>query len=167
MHTSSPTFVVPVDFSTCSRAALARAKELAPTFGARLTLVHVLDENYYAFTPPGLPPLPPAYVSDLEERLRGHLDAEAAELRNAGVPCDVEVVRGHPVDALLDYLGRTKPALVVMGTHGRTGFAHALLGSVVERVVRRAGRPVLVVPDPERAPARLETGRRSSERVQQ
>lgn len=150
MATPSPTIVVPVDFSPSSKGALERAQELASRLGATLTLVHVLDETFYAFTPPGMPPLPPAYLSDLEERLLGHLETDATEVRKAGVPCDVKVLRGHPANALLAFLDEAKPVMAVMGTHGRTGWQHALLGSVAERVVRRASCPVLVVPDADR-----------------
>jgi nucleotide-binding universal stress UspA family protein len=89
-------------------------------------------------------------LRDLEGRLGERLEACAGLARGAGVACRTAVLRGPAAPRILDYLERAEPSLVVMGTHGRTGWRHALLGSVAERVVQRAPCPVLVVPDPER-----------------
>lgn len=145
--------VVPTDFSAASAAALERAKGLARQLGESITLVHVIDEGFYYVAPVGVPPVPATYVNDLERRLIEHLTELAAEVSAAGVPCEAVVRRGQAAPQVLAYLEEVTPSMAVMGTHGRTGLKHALLGSVVERVVQRAHCPVLVVPDPERGKA--------------
>lgn len=142
--------VVPTDFSAASSAALDQAKELARKLGLGVALVHVIDESFYYVSPVGVPPVPANYVSDLERKLLEHLESLAASVRESGVPCEAVVRRGQSAPQVLAYLDETNPAMVIMGTHGRTGWKHALLGSVAERVVQRAYCPVLVVPDPSR-----------------
>lgn len=151
MNASGPlTIVVPYDFSSAAKAALEQAKELALRLGGGLELVHVVDESAYYVMPIGVPPVPPTFLRELEEKLREHLEREAEGVRKAGLSCETAVLRGLAAPTLLAHVEKTKPRLVVMGTHGRTGWRHALLGSVAERVVQRARCPVLVVPDPER-----------------
>jgi nucleotide-binding universal stress UspA family protein len=145
--------VVPTDFSAASSAALEQAKELARRLGQGVALVHVIDEGFYYVSPIGVPPVPSTYLSDLERRLLEYLESLAASVRESGVPCEAVMRRGQSAPQVLAYLEEVRPSMVVMGTHGRTGWKHALLGSVAERVVQRAHCPVLVVPDPERGKA--------------
>ncbi len=150
MTTPTPLIVVPYDFSPASRAALERAIDFAQKLGARLELVHIVDESAYHFMPLGVPPLPPPYLRELEERLGEHLEGSAEPARKAGLACTAAVLRGPAAPTLLALVEEAKPLMVIMGTHGRTGWKHALMGSVAERVVQRARCPVLVVPDPDR-----------------
>jgi nucleotide-binding universal stress UspA family protein len=150
MTAPAPLIVVPYDFSSASRAALERAIDFAQKLGARLELVHVVDESAYYLGPLSVPPLPPPYLRELEERLGEHLESNAGPARKAGLVCTTAVLRGLAAPKLLALVEEAEPLMVVMGTHGRTGWKHALLGSVAERVVQRARCPVLVVPDPER-----------------
>lgn len=146
----APVIVVPTDFSAASNEALERAKVLAQRLGEGIALVHVIDEGFYYVSPVGVPPVPATYLSELEQRLLDHLAGVAASVREAGVPCESVIRRGQAAPQVLAYLDEVKPSMVVMGTHGRTGWKHALLGSVAERVVQRAPCPVLVVPSPGR-----------------
>ncbi|HEU4537855.1 MAG TPA: universal stress protein [Polyangiaceae bacterium] len=142
----APVIVVPTDFSSASTAALERAKDLARKLGEGIALVHVIDEGFYYVAPLGVPPVPTTYLNDLEQRLLEHLGGLAAAVREAGVPCEAVVRRGQAAPQVLAFVDEINPTMVVMGTHGRTGWKHALLGSVAERVVQRANCPVLVVP---------------------
>lgn len=151
MNASASLIVVPYDFSPSSKAALKQAVEFARNLGARLGLVHVVDESAYYLVPINVPPVPPTYLRELEMRLSEHLEGVAAPVRKGGLACETMVLRGLAVPKILAHLDEAKPLMVVMGTHGHTGWRHALLGSVAERVVQRARCPVLVVPDPERA----------------
>jgi nucleotide-binding universal stress UspA family protein len=150
MTTSAPLLVVPYDFSPASRAALERGVEFARKLGASLQLVHIVDESAYYLVPINVPPVPPVYLRELEARLSDHLESTAKPVRDAGLACETVVLRGLAAPMILAHIEETKPLMVVMGTHGHTGWRHALLGSVAERVVQRARCPVLVVPDPER-----------------
>jgi nucleotide-binding universal stress UspA family protein len=143
--------VVPTDFSPTSAAALERAKEFARKLGEGIALVHVVDQGFYYVSPLGVPPVPPTYVSELEQKVLEHVEGIAASVRAAGIACTAVVRRGQAAPEILSFLDEARPSLVIMGTHGRTGVAHALLGSVTERVMQRAKCPVLVVPSVEHA----------------
>ncbi|HET9361292.1 MAG TPA: universal stress protein [Vicinamibacterales bacterium] len=153
--------LVPTDFSPASEAALAAAMELADRFGASIHLLHVLEDPYstsayatevYGFLPPGLRE---TWQENAEKRLDALLPRERGT-RSAG---SCAVVFGSPARAIVDHAHGAGIDLIVMGTHGRSGVAHLLLGSVAERVVRTATCPVMTVrgvtrPD---APAARET----------
>lgn len=141
--------LVPVDYSENSRASLEYAARLAQEAGAALCIVHVWDR--------------PTYVTDAllvghgpNQRPLGDLIRENAErdmkefLETATVPEGVlweeRLLSGDPASALVKHLEAEPYDLVVVGTHGRSGFAHLLLGSVAERLVRHSPVPVLTVP---------------------
>lgn len=125
--------LVAVDFSEASERALGVAREYAVAFGARLHLLHVV--------PPTTDPVP-----------QPRLEALAAGLAGA-VPVTTAVASGLPAAQIVRYAARNGIDLIVLGTHGRTGFSRALLGSVAEAVVRTAPCPVLTVPAQAPAPA--------------
>jgi universal stress protein A len=136
--------LVPTDGSAGSDAAAAYACDLAVTLGARVTLLHVftaptvlLPDAVYAATAEELRPLEEACVNKLR--------ALAAALERPGLVLDVEAVEGTPTDRIIETAKLRLVDLIVMGTHGRTGLSHLLLGSVAERVVRSAPCPVLTV----------------------
>ena len=139
--------LVPTDFSQTADAALAYAKDLATTMGAALHLVHVYTDPYAAAAcaPEVYPPMPPEVreraIAEVRERLRERLDdSEALRFRGS---CGV--VRGLIAPQIVAYAASQDIDLIVMGTHGRRGVAHLLLGSVAEHVVRTARCPVLTV----------------------
>ena len=133
----------PTDFSVPARHALEQAALLARWYDAKITALHVA----LPYMPPAsdlpLPPSPAIPDSELQE-LTGRLRAEC-EGAASGIPCEAVVRTGHPVDCVIT--GAAESAdLVVMGTHGATGFRHLMLGSVTEKVLRGASCPVLTVP---------------------
>ena len=139
--------LVPTDFSPASEAALAAALELADRFGASIHLLHVLEDPYstsayatevYGFLPPGLRE---TWQENAEKRLDALLPREHGT--RSGGSC--AVVFGSPARAIVDHAHGAGIDLIVMGTHGRSGVAHLLLGSVAERVVRTAACPVMTV----------------------
>jgi nucleotide-binding universal stress UspA family protein len=139
--------LVPTDFSETADRALAYAKDLATRSGASLHLVHVYTDPYAAAAcAPEIYASVPAEVrqravEEVRERLLERLDA-SEESRFHG---SRGVVRGLTAPQIVDYAARQNIDLIVMGTHGRRGVAHLLLGSVAEHVVRTAGCPVLTV----------------------
>jgi glycine betaine transporter len=139
--------LVATDFSAGSRAAL-RAVEKLSSNGNRidLHLVHVLEPFHFSAPPP---PLLVEYDVGREREARRLLDRFAARIRRrlgAGVRVKEHVVLGAAATAICRLGAKIAPDLIIVGTHGRTGVKHALLGSVAERVVRLAKRPVLTVP---------------------
>lgn len=138
--------VVPVDFGDASTAALAYAKMLASHFNASLTIVHVYDDMFAraSFAPEVFGTVPP----DLGEEARRDLHARLTALLRPGEVqrgSSVEVLHGPTSKAIVDYAAECGASLIVMGTHGRTGLAHAVLGSVAGQVLRAAPCPVLAV----------------------
>jgi nucleotide-binding universal stress UspA family protein len=115
------------DFSDASSLAGQTAAEVARHYGARLHILHVV--------PPVTDPM------WAPEALR----AEAAELEN-GLSIITAIASGRVARRIVEYAGRKGIDLIVLGTHGRTGVSHALLGSVAEAVIRQAQCRVLTVP---------------------
>ena len=141
--------LVPTDFSATADAALEYAFVLAARFGASLQLLHVLDDP---FVVDGMaaeayiseaPALRTAMLEDARERLRHRAT------RGQALPIETEVLFGHGARTIAEYAAERGVDLIVMGTHGRTGFAHLLLGSIAERLVRTSPCPVLTVRHPE------------------
>jgi nucleotide-binding universal stress UspA family protein len=137
--------LVPTDFSEGSASATAWALTLARAFGASVTLLHVYQLRPYVF-PDGSTFAPSP--EDVTAMLGSIDDALAAAQKSAaghGVAIETASVEGAPVEAILETARSGGFDVIVMGTHGRTGLKHLLLGSVAERVVRLADRPVVTV----------------------
>ena len=142
--------LVPTDFSATADTALDYAYELAGRFGASLELMHVLDDPLVVDGMAGEvyisegPALRTAMLQDAQERLRHRASPRE------GIPrIETEVIFGHGARTIAEHAAERGADLIVMGTHGRTGFAHLMLGSVAERLVRTAPCPVLTVRHPE------------------
>jgi nucleotide-binding universal stress UspA family protein len=134
--------LVATDFGPASDAALTYGRALAKQFGARLHLLHAAENNFLRaqMTDPHV--LKTAVLRQLE----GRLTAEDRVERSARA---VMETADSPSDAITAYAKKSQIDLIVIGTHGRTGVAHLLVGSVAERVVRTAPCPVLTVRHPE------------------
>jgi nucleotide-binding universal stress UspA family protein len=146
-------FLVAIDLSEASRTPLGYAAELARRLGASLTALYVSQryasyEPFPAFVPE--PALDPARRQELEGEVRRFVEA------TAGLP-PVEVLLrdGDPAEEILAVAGESGFDLLVIGTHGRRGFERWALGSVTDRVARRATQPLLAVPSHASAPAEL------------
>jgi len=138
----------PIDFSETSRAALRWAVELARRFSAELTLLHVYQAPTLSM-PDGMVVGGPDVLTDIahqvDESLRAWRD-EAEALGATGVSIDSTLGATYP--EITRYAADRAVDLIVIGTHGRTGLAHALLGSTAEKVVRHAACPVVTVRAP-------------------
>jgi nucleotide-binding universal stress UspA family protein len=135
--------LVATDFEPASDAALTYGRELARTFGARLHLLHVAENDF--LRPSATDPyvLKTAVARRLNERLTSE------DRTDRGARATVEI-SDRPADTITRYAKHEQIDLIVMGTHGRTGVTHMLTGSVAENVVRTAPCPVLTVRHPER-----------------
>jgi len=142
----------PIDFSSGSREALRVAAELARGSDAALVVVHVWQPTQWAAAEVQLAPGVLQDLLDSEHAELARWRAQATELRGGEV--DVKFLTGAPWDQIVGVARADRAIdLIVMGTHGRTGLRHVLLGSVAERVVRHAPCAVLVVREPEAAAA--------------
>ena len=142
--------LVPVDYSSCSRTALGFAAELAQRFGATLDVVHVWDRPSYitdVVMSRNEPISGPALFALIEQNAERDLSEFLASADVAGGAATGRLLSGDPASAILHDLNASKPDLLVVGTHGRTGLSHLLLGSVAEKLVRLAAVPVVTVPD--------------------
>lgn len=139
------TILVPHDFSPQSDAAFARAEQLAELTNASVHLLHVLHSPMlHAPTLAGPLRLAlPDVVLDGARQEAGQLLREIANRSEQEV--SVQLAEGPPTDVICEVAEQVSADLIVMGTHGRTGITHLLLGSVAERTLQRAPCPVLTV----------------------
>jgi len=139
--------LVPVDFSAHSDEALRYAAALGSRLGASLELLHVVEDPFVSGAwssevyVPNVPELLDNLVADAKRRLSDLKDVVVPE----SVPAATAVLKGRPAHTIVEHAKDGHFDLVVMGTHGRTGLAHLVMGSVAEAVVRRAPCPVLTV----------------------
>lgn len=138
--------LAPTDFSEHARPALRFAAALAEKFGAELQLLHVLADIVPVGPDPTLVTvLPPEYYAESEERCREALKNALDPAWGTPPTVTTHVTWGGAVEGVLSHAAEHKNDLIVIATHGRTGFSHVLLGSVAERIVREAPCPVLTI----------------------
>lgn len=137
--------LVPIDFSELTPDVLHTAAELSRRFEARATLLHVWDAEL--FSVPEIHKLyDPKQVPGLRDKLVNALERARHDMQaNGALQIDVALAEGNPCREILRFAREGSFDLIVLGTHGRTGLNHALLGSVAERVVRLASCAVMTV----------------------
>jgi universal stress protein A len=153
-HVAYQRIMVPVDYSQFSKGAVEMAVEIARRFGSTIDVVHVWDRPSYV-TDVIMVGHPGESQRSLLELIRENAERDMAEFMGTlELPTDVQVTHhllsGDPAATLLKELGKGGHDLVVLGTHGRTGIVHLLLGSVAEKLIRHSPVPVLTVPPRER-----------------
>ena len=142
--------LVPTDFSDYSKRALPYGCALAAEFGADLHLLHVMQDVIGLVPEVGIA-FPPTgdYWRELQESAEKALEQLPGSLWSGGQSVVRATREGVPFVEIVRYAKEHEIDLIVIGTHGRTGLSHILLGSVAERVVRKAPCPVLTVRHPE------------------
>ena len=137
--------LIPVDGSSCGDAALKHGLRLAKEQNAEVKLIHVLDTQALYLSDEGL------YVEGIAEQWRRAgqviVDRAAAQARQAGITAATALLEegGRISDVIAAESTRWSADLIVMGTHGRHGIDHLLLGSAAEGVVRTSTVPVLLI----------------------
>lgn len=134
--------LVPTDFESCSRHALERAIAMATALSAELTLLHIWEPPVY----PYVVPASPDYVTAIEEAVKHKLDEELRFAQERFPAARAELKMGVVWKEIIAAIEALRVDLIVIGTHGRRGLEHALLGSVSEKVVRTSSVSVLTVP---------------------
>lgn len=138
--------LVPIDFSEFSQHAVKYGCELARRFSAELHLLNVVEDIYPIIPEPGTPaPITGEYLAGLKESSERVIETLPAAELGAGLNIIRAVLSGTPFLEIIRYAKAEKIDLIVVGTHGRSGLIHALMGSVAEKVVRKAPCPVLSV----------------------
>jgi len=144
----SPKILNPTDFSECAKGAEAAAVDLGAKLGDEIVLCHVLVETpLYGEGFLTAPKIKDVYDAQ-RKWAEAKLEARCADLRQRGIKASWRVATGPPFQMIVDMAAREHAALIVMGTHGRSGLDRILLGSVAERVIRLAPCPVLTVRQP-------------------
>ncbi len=138
--------LLPTDFSDYSEQAMSYACAFAEQFDAELHILHVLQDLVAVVPEPGVAFPPPGdYMGELKESANQAL----LQIPAADWAADRTIVRetrqGPPFLEIIRYAKEQEIDMIVLGTHGRGGLAHVLLGSVAEKVVRKAPCPVLTV----------------------
>jgi nucleotide-binding universal stress UspA family protein len=137
--------LVPVDFSELSCKSLQYAVPLAQQFGSKLTLLYVLEPLTYIPQLPEGTPLPPDPAIEIRRNLQ--------KIRNERIPeniiVDILVQQDFAHCGVVESARAIGADLIIATTHGRSGVKHLLMGSTVEKIVRNAPCPVLVLRDPE------------------
>ena len=151
-----PRILCPVDFSEYSRHALDHAVALARRYRSTITVLHVFPTAPLTAYAPGMPGFEPNVLTradrdQLLEQMKRFIETESAP----GIPLDTTIREGDITGEILNQATDMQAQLLVMGTHGRSGFERFLLGSVTEKVLRKAICPVLTVPrrHPDAVPA--------------
>jgi nucleotide-binding universal stress UspA family protein len=138
----------PIDFSKTSTHAFDYAVALAERLGAELQVVHVYQVPVYMM-PEGVYEMPPdfgeEYLAKLEEQLKSFIQTRVS----GKIPVSTRILEGVPYVEIVQYAKDVAADLIVIGTHGRAGLSHLLMGSVAERVVRTSDIPVVTIRLPE------------------
>jgi universal stress protein A len=141
--------LAPTDFSDSASPAVRYAAELAGKFGAELVLLHVVQDLTLVVPDVMMPtPITTPALNDMVEGAKAGLAAFVQKLGLEPLKPKTEVRIGAPAAEIVSAAEDLKADLLCIGTHGRTGIAHFLLGSVAERIVRHAPCPVLTVRPP-------------------
>jgi nucleotide-binding universal stress UspA family protein len=135
----------PVDFSEFSASVLAYAAAFAKLFGSEITVLHV----FATAVPPASAATYPAWllqVPEARKSIADELHLLLAPLSSAGVTVRTQIAEGNTASEIVRHAAGDDVGFVVMGTHGRSGFDRLTLGSVAEKVLRKAPCPVLTIP---------------------
>jgi nucleotide-binding universal stress UspA family protein len=147
------TLLVPHDFSASANHALAIARDEAKAHGAKILLLHVVDLPTQLKPDTVIVPDASGAPINLKDyavtQAENHLNDLVARVAKDGVNATPFIRIGNAVDEITNFVSENGVDLIVMGTHGRSGLAHLLVGSVTERIVRMSKVPVLTIRHPD------------------
>lgn len=135
--------LVPVDFSDSSAKLIDFAIEFARMHAAELKLLHVIEPMNYAV--PRWIPEPTALLEEQRKEAAAQLARLEQRARAKRINCSSEVHFGVVYEVIADFARTSEADMILIATHGRTGLAHMIIGSVAERVIHNATCPVLVL----------------------
>ena len=147
--------LAPTDFSPASDRALDVAIDLARLTGAAIEVLHVNLEAMWVLPPPVDVVAAPIDMTEILATSAVQLEAAVNRVRAAGIQCTGVSESGRTDAEIVEYARKRAAGMIVVGSHGRHGIGHVLIGSVAEKVVRHAPCPILVVPPLEAEVARV------------
>lgn len=136
--------LLPTDFSPAAEAAYSWAHAMRRAFNAEVILLHVIDPDVAGLTPLGMLPIP-STAEDIVERVREEATDLLSRLSTEFPQSRTLIREGPPKAVIVEVASEADTHLIVMGTHGRTGLAHAAFGSVAEHVIQHSNIPVLAI----------------------
>jgi len=144
MMTTFKRLLVPVDFSDASVAALATAQDLCRALDAEIRVVHV-HQLQVPYVGDGGFYVPEVDEEEIMEERKQELETFVKQHGDAQISISSEVRLGDPETGINEIADEFKADMIIMGTHGRSGLSHLLMGSVTESVLRHANVPLLAV----------------------
>lgn len=147
-HSGAPgTLIVPLDGSELSEKAVPAALELAGAVGAKILFIRSTSTPYFGGAGTEMDYVATNYgMAEVRQDALAYLEGFAKTARDSGLEVDSRAVMGNAAGAIIDAAEENAGSLIVMSTHGRSGFKRFFLGSVADKVIRSAGTPVLVLP---------------------
>ncbi|MEE8362458.1 MAG: universal stress protein, partial [Dehalococcoidia bacterium] len=139
--------IVPLDGSELSERAVPVAQSIASRVGADLLFLRAISPTYYGVEDAGVEHIASGYgMSESRQEALSYLDSFVSAAAAEGLTAESRAASGSAAGAIMDAADDAGGSLIVMGTHGRSGFKRFFLGSVTDKVVRSSGHPVLVLP---------------------
>lgn len=135
----------PTDFSDVSKKALSHLRQLMDAGAKEIVVLHVIDERKIEAITLYCKSGPFAFIEKMKEEARKEVIAIEAELKKCGFEVKIRIETGIPLKEILSVEEQEKVSLIVIGSHGKTNIKEMLMGSVSEKVVRRAKNPVLLI----------------------
>ena len=135
----------PTDFSDVSKKALTYLRQLKDAGAKEIIILHIIDERKIEAIALYCTSGPFAFIEKMEEEARKEVIAIEGELKKCGFEVKIRIETGIPLKEILRVEEQEKVSLIVIGSHGKTNVKEMLMGSVSEKVVRRAKNPVLVI----------------------
>lgn len=142
--------LVPIDGSDCSNKAIDMARELALLYRSRLVLLHVGTDFHYQFYPispfgaDGVP-FPQEFIDKIERVAHEILEAGLARCVDLGDKVETVFLEGKPAEVIIDYVDTHDIDMVVIGSHGTSGFKRFLMGNVANKVALSIEKPILIL----------------------
>lgn len=136
--------LVPTDLSPLSLVALEYANSIAETYDAKVYLVYVCENVPSEKKQKKFPQLKESF-KEFKKKIREELKKIALEKLNLVEEIELVILEGNPYKEILSFAVENNIGLIVVASHGRTGFSHLLMGSVAEKIVRYSPIPVLTV----------------------
>lgn len=156
--------LVPTDFSECSESAVQFGVSLAQVFQAEVLLLHVMEPPVYGLD---FSLMHPGTLPVVRQKLMEMMEQSVNMMEDQGVEAEGHFIIGVPSIEIIRAAEKHHVDLIVMGTHGRTGLAHILLGSTAERVIQRAACPVLTVKGTVQPPRPIDKPGQAKEQTQE
>lgn len=136
------TILVPTDFSELSSDAVNYALSTTQRLGAKIVFLHILER---LDRPDEMTPLYDEGYAFMKDQAHAYLGDLVRKAKELGLEASAELVEGVPFVQILQMARKCRADMIIMGTHGRTGLSHIMIGSQAERVVRQSPCPVLTV----------------------